>query len=245
VPAGDEKVPRAARAPAWRPTTARARRGWPRGYLASADNQIDTATGTVRLRAQFENGDSSLFPNQFVNVAHAGGTPSTTPVIVPGAAIQRGQRGTFVYVVKPDNSVTVRNVTVGPPQGDRVSIDNGSRAGETGGHRRRGQAARGRRASCSPTPPRAPRPRRLWKAAARRRGRAVPTKPMHRMARTERSGARWCGARHTGRECAGRGRCSGQGGRQSAGCTKRERAGRLIHQRARNASPQPSRRARR
>src|SRR6185437_15446685 len=71
------------------------------GKLATTDNQIDTATGTVKLRALFDNSDEALFPNQFVNVRLLADTVKDATV-VPVAAVQRGQPGTFVYHVKSD-----------------------------------------------------------------------------------------------------------------------------------------------
>ncbi|HUO44158.1 MAG TPA: MdtA/MuxA family multidrug efflux RND transporter periplasmic adaptor subunit [Burkholderiales bacterium] len=101
------------------------------GVLASLDNQIDQTTGTVKLRAQFENGDAGLFPNQFVNVRLLVDTlhGATT---VPVSAVQRGAQGNFVYVVKPDQTVTVRAVTTGPGDdgGQNVTIENGLAPGE-------------------------------------------------------------------------------------------------------------------
>src|SRR5262249_26495490 len=83
------------------------------GTLSTLDNQIDTTTGTVKLRAQFENKDSALFPNQFVNVRLLVDVLRASPV-VPSASIQRGAPGTFVYVVNADNTVAVRRVELGP-----------------------------------------------------------------------------------------------------------------------------------
>ena len=74
------------------------------GALVTVDNQIDPATGTVKLRAQFSNDDFALFPNQFVNARMLVDTLRGATV-VPTAAIQRGSQGTFVYVVQPDNTV--------------------------------------------------------------------------------------------------------------------------------------------
>jgi multidrug efflux system membrane fusion protein len=99
------------------------------GALASADNQVDPATGTVRLRAQFANDDSALFPNQFVNVRMTLDTLHDV-VVVPSAAVQRGSQGLFVYVVQPDNSVAQRVVQLGPGEGQQVSISHGLAAGE-------------------------------------------------------------------------------------------------------------------
>jgi multidrug efflux system membrane fusion protein len=94
------------------------------GSLLTVDNQIDPATGTVKLKAQFANAEMSLFPNQFANVRMLLEVKQDA-VLVPAAAIQRGTPGTFVYVVKPDNTVTVRVVKLGPAQGDGASIESG------------------------------------------------------------------------------------------------------------------------
>jgi len=99
------------------------------GMLLTVDNQIDPATGTVKLKAQFANEEMSLFPNQFANVRMLLDVKRGA-ILVPGAAIQRGTPGTFVYVVKPDNTVTVRVVKPGPTQGDDVSIEAGLEPGE-------------------------------------------------------------------------------------------------------------------
>lgn len=94
------------------------------GKLISVDNQIDVTTGTIKLRAQFENQDTSLFPNQFVNIQLLVDTLQDT-VVVPSAAIQRGAPGTFVYLVKDDNTVTIKVVKLGPVQGDNTAITDG------------------------------------------------------------------------------------------------------------------------
>jgi len=99
------------------------------GTLLTVDNQIDPATGTVKLKAQFANGEMSLFPSQFANVRMLLDVKRDA-TLVPGAAIQRGTPGTFVYVVKSDNTVTVRVVKPGPAQGDNVSIEAGLMPGE-------------------------------------------------------------------------------------------------------------------
>lgn len=99
------------------------------GTLLTVDNQIDTTTGTVKLKAQFSNEDYSLFPNQFVNTRLLVEIRKGLTVI-PTAAIQRGTQGTFVYVVKDDRSVTVRAVKLGPSQGDDTAIDSGLAPGE-------------------------------------------------------------------------------------------------------------------
>lgn len=94
------------------------------GTLLTVDNQIDPNTGTVRLKAVFPNEDGALFPNQFVNarllleVKHG-------VTIVPSVAVQRGAKGTFVYVVKNDGAVAVRIVEVGASHGEDTSITSG------------------------------------------------------------------------------------------------------------------------
>ena len=94
------------------------------GRLLTADNQIDTATGTIKLKAEFANADGALFANQFVNVKMPVETrPNAT--LVPTAAIQRGAPGAFVYVIKDDRTVAVTPVKVGPTQGEITAIDSG------------------------------------------------------------------------------------------------------------------------
>jgi multidrug efflux system membrane fusion protein len=99
------------------------------GALASADNQVDPATGTVKLKSQFDNADGALFPNQFVNVRMKLDTLREV-VVIPSAAVQRGAQGLFVYVVRPDNTVGARPVKLGPAEGLRVSIMEGVVAGD-------------------------------------------------------------------------------------------------------------------
>jgi multidrug efflux system membrane fusion protein len=99
------------------------------GSLLTIDNQVDPATGTVRLKAVFANADNGLFPSQFVN-ARLQLDVKRGATVVPAAAIQRSPRGPFVYVVKPDHTVEARPVTVGVTDGDDVSIDTGLPVGE-------------------------------------------------------------------------------------------------------------------
>jgi multidrug efflux system membrane fusion protein len=99
------------------------------GMLETFDSQIDQTTGTIKLKAIFQNNDYSLFPNQFVNVKLLVDIKRDT-VLVPVTAIQRNPRGDFVYVVKPDNTVEVRKVTIGATQGDVAALDSGVTAGE-------------------------------------------------------------------------------------------------------------------
>ncbi len=99
------------------------------GALVSADNQVDPATGTVKLKAQFANDDRALFPNQFVNVRMKLDRLNDA-IVIPAAAVQRGAQGLFVYVVRPDNTVAQRPVKLGPTEGLRVAIVDGLAAGE-------------------------------------------------------------------------------------------------------------------
>jgi len=103
------------------------------GTLLTSDNQIDPATGTLKLKAEFKNEDNTLFPNQFVNTRLTVDTKKNV-VIVPVAAIQYGTQGTFVYVVDdgdPHNAtVTMTNVTVGTIDGDNAEISKGVDEGD-------------------------------------------------------------------------------------------------------------------
>lgn len=99
------------------------------GELASADNQVDPATGTVKLKAQFANGDDALFPNQFVNVRMTLERLRGV-IVIPSAAVQRGAQGLFVYVVRPDSTVAQRVVKLGPSDAQRVSVSEGLAVGE-------------------------------------------------------------------------------------------------------------------
>jgi multidrug efflux system membrane fusion protein len=82
-----------------------------RGKLTVVDNQVDPSTGTVKLKAEFPNADLQLWPGQFVNVRLLIDTLKQA-VVIPTGAVQRGPEGTFVYVVKPDDTVALRPVTV-------------------------------------------------------------------------------------------------------------------------------------
>ncbi|MBC7574015.1 MAG: MdtA/MuxA family multidrug efflux RND transporter periplasmic adaptor subunit [Herminiimonas sp.] len=99
------------------------------GTLLTVDNQIDTTTGTVKLKAQFPNTDYSLFPNQFVNTRMLIDVRRSV-VVIPTAGIQRGTQGTFAYVVKPDNTVALQLITVGKVQGEDTEIVSGLKAGD-------------------------------------------------------------------------------------------------------------------
>jgi multidrug efflux system membrane fusion protein len=91
------------------------------GSLLTLDNQIDTSTGTVKLKAIFPNKDSSLFPNQFVNTRLLVETQHDA-TLVPAAAIQRNAQGSFVYVVKPDATAQLRNVKPGVADGNTQAV---------------------------------------------------------------------------------------------------------------------------
>lgn len=99
------------------------------GQLVTLDNQIDTATGTVKLKAELPNADHGLFPNQFVNVRLLVESISGA-VIAPAAAIQRGPRGAFVYVIKEDQTVEMRLVKLGHNSNGTVVIDQGLAPGD-------------------------------------------------------------------------------------------------------------------
>jgi multidrug efflux system membrane fusion protein len=99
------------------------------GELTTYDNEIDTTTGTFKLRAMFENKDDALFPNQFVNVRLLVDTLKNV-VVVPNAAVQVGAAGPFVYLVQDDGTVAVRKVTQGPNDATLTVIESGVRAGD-------------------------------------------------------------------------------------------------------------------
>jgi membrane fusion protein, multidrug efflux system len=101
-----------------------------KGRVLTMDNQIDPATGTVKIKAVFENTDEMLFPNQFVNVELLVDTLANV-VLLPTAAVQRGAPGNFVYVVNPDSTVAVKPVKLGRVDGDRVAVETGVEAGNT------------------------------------------------------------------------------------------------------------------
>ena len=99
------------------------------GTLASIDNQIDTTTGTYKLKAMFTNENNLLFPNQFVNV-HLLVDTKRNLTIVPTAAIQRGPQGTYVYAVDSTNTAKIHNVTIAQTTDDSVGISAGLNQGE-------------------------------------------------------------------------------------------------------------------
>jgi multidrug efflux system membrane fusion protein len=100
------------------------------GTLVTVDNQIDQTTGTSKLKAIFDNKDSSLFPNQFVNMRLLVDTQANQ-IVLPSVAIQHGQQGTFVFVVGEDSKVKITPVTVGIVlDNDLTSISSGVETGD-------------------------------------------------------------------------------------------------------------------
>ncbi len=100
------------------------------GSLLALDNQVDQATDTIRIKALFANDDFALYPSQLINAKLLVDTLRGT-VIVPTAAIQRSPQSTFVFVVKPDQTVEIRNVDIQLTLGNDTSIRQGVAAGET------------------------------------------------------------------------------------------------------------------
>ncbi len=99
------------------------------GTLKTIDNQIDPTTGMIRLRAEFPNADESLFPDQFVNVRLLVQQKQGV-TLVPSAAVQRTSTTTYVYLVKPDSSVTVRQLVEGVSEGDSTEVSSGLEPGD-------------------------------------------------------------------------------------------------------------------
>ncbi|AJI95405.1 efflux transporter, RND family, MFP subunit [Yersinia ruckeri] len=99
------------------------------GALLSLDNQIDTSTGTIKLKARFENNDDVLFPNQFVN-ARIKVDLLQNAVVVPTAAVQMGNEGSFVWTLSDDNKVSKHLVTTGIEDNQQVVIEAGLSAGQ-------------------------------------------------------------------------------------------------------------------
>ena len=100
------------------------------GTLLTADNAIDPSTGTSKLKAIFDNKNNGLYPNQFVNVKLLVDTLGGA-IVIPGATIQRGAQGTFVYVVNENSTAELRMVTIRNTEGNDVAIASGLQAGET------------------------------------------------------------------------------------------------------------------
>ncbi|MFF7709175.1 efflux RND transporter periplasmic adaptor subunit [Pseudomonas sp. NPDC007930] len=99
------------------------------GQLKFISNEIDTATGSIKLKAEFANPNQVLYPNQFVNVKLQTSTLKQA-VTIPSAAVQLSSDGSFVYVVKPDGTVERRSITTGPADTERTAVTEGVKAGE-------------------------------------------------------------------------------------------------------------------
>jgi len=99
------------------------------GKLVFIDNAVDTATGTVKLKAEFANKDKILWPGQFVNVVLTLGIKNKA-IVIPYRALQTGQKGQYVYVVKEDKTAEIREVQPGLRFGDEVTIEKGLNSGE-------------------------------------------------------------------------------------------------------------------
>jgi multidrug efflux system membrane fusion protein len=100
------------------------------GTLSTLDNEIDQTTGTLKLRASFGNANRALFPNQFVN-ARLLEQQKTGVTLLQSAAIQRNTNDTYVYLIRPDNTVTVRIVKTGTTESDQTEITSGLAPGDT------------------------------------------------------------------------------------------------------------------
>ena len=99
------------------------------GTLLSLDNQIDVTTGTIKIKARFDNQDDTLFPNQFVNVRLKVNTLQDA-IVIPPAALQMGNEGNFVWVVNSDNKVSKKSVIAGLQDSEKVVVSAGLEAGE-------------------------------------------------------------------------------------------------------------------
>jgi membrane fusion protein, multidrug efflux system len=100
------------------------------GQLTFIDNTVDSSTGTIKLKATFPNNDHALWPGQFINVVMTLRTLDHATV-VPSEAIQSGQKGQFAFVVKPDQTVETRQVTVGQTIDSQIVVESGISPGET------------------------------------------------------------------------------------------------------------------
>ncbi|ACE84396.1 MdtA/MuxA family multidrug efflux RND transporter periplasmic adaptor subunit [Cellvibrio japonicus] len=99
------------------------------GQLTTLDNQIDTATGTLRLRAEFDNSDDSLFPNQFVNARLQVQTVKDA-LTIPADAVQYGSKGAYVYVIDAEGKARMRRITLGVQEDQRIAVTEGLSEGE-------------------------------------------------------------------------------------------------------------------
>lgn len=128
------------------------------GSLETVDNEIDVNTGTSRLKAIFSNDDGALFPNQFVNCRLLLDTKKGV-LLVLAAAVQRGPQGSFVYLIKPDETVRVRPITTGTARGGQIEVTSGLAVGDqvvTDGQDKLQEGSRVQIRSDSPVAPPAP-----------------------------------------------------------------------------------------
>jgi membrane fusion protein, multidrug efflux system len=102
----------------------------PEGELTFINNTVDESTGTIDLKATFPNENNALWPGQFVSVTLTL-SDLTNAVVVPSQAVQTGQNGEYIYVVKPDQTVEEQPVTIGITYQDETVVQNGLEAGET------------------------------------------------------------------------------------------------------------------
>jgi len=99
------------------------------GTLSTIDNQIDPSTGTFKLRAEFQNEDEALFPNQFVNIRMLVDTVKDA-LVIPTSGVERGQKGPYVYVVTSEHTAESRDIKLGVTEGERVAVTDGLKAGD-------------------------------------------------------------------------------------------------------------------
>lgn len=162
-----------------------------RGTLRVVDNQIDQATGTIKLKAEFANADLQLWPGQFVNVRLLVDTLKDV-VVVPTVSVQRGPNGTFVYVVRDDDTVAMRPVTTSLQDENLTVIPSGVQAGERIVTSSFNQLADGRKVTVSTgepgaTPPAAPPPGATRRGPGGEDGAAQASPPRERQRRSERT----------------------------------------------------------
>ena len=101
----------------------------PKGRLIFVDNAVDPTTGTIRLRAQFDNVDATLWPGQFVNVS-VQLYEEPEAIVIPSAAVQTGQDGQYVYLVSAEMTAELRRISVRRVEGERTIVAQGLQGGE-------------------------------------------------------------------------------------------------------------------
>ena len=126
-----------------------------RGQVTVVDNQVDPTTGTVKIKAVFPNDDLALWPGQFVDVMMVLDVRRSA-ILVPTPAVQDGQTGPFIFVVKADKTAEVRPVTTGPSRNGETLVEKGIEAGETVGVDGQGRLTIGARVEAKPAKPAGP-----------------------------------------------------------------------------------------